>query len=201
MTDESDLAADYPTLYLDTKFGEVKVTTTSATVVQRRGSVVDFKALALGQTIHAVGARISDGSIVAKMLQIKDDETGGAFVIEGSLGGLKGACPAFTFGVNGFSVVTDAATAWVPDPAPAACLELKNGMKVEVKGYRQADGSVKAEEITKKWRGPRTPAAPRPRRGVAHERRQHALEVSRSTRPSPGADPSRPSRPRRRRCP
>ena len=68
-----------PTLYLDTKFGEVKVTTTSATVlVQRRGSVVDFKALALGQTIHAVGARISDKeSIVAKMLQIKDHETGG----------------------------------------------------------------------------------------------------------------------------
>ncbi len=150
VTDESDLTADLPTLYLETKFGEVKVTTTSATVVQRRGSVVDFKALAVGQTVHAVGTRMPDKSLEARFLQIKDDATDGLFVIEGSLGGLKGACPAFTFGVNGFSVATDAATAWVPDPAPALCGDLKNGMKVEVKGDRQADGSVKATQITKK---------------------------------------------------
>ena len=153
MTDESDLTGDLPTLYLDTKFGEVKVTTTSATVVQRRGSVVDFKALALGQTIHAVGTRISDGSIVAKMLQIKDDETGGAFVIEGSLGGLKGACPAITFGVNGYTVKTDEDTEYFPDtPAPGLqCADFnKSGMKVAVEGYRQADGSVLATKVTKK---------------------------------------------------
>jgi len=153
VTDESDLAADYPTLYLDTKFGEVKVTTTSTTVVQRRGSVVDFKALALGQTIHAVGARMNDAdkTLAAKMLQIKDDATDGPFTIEGSLGGLKGACPSFTFGINGFSIATDAATVWVPaPPAPAVCLELKSGMKVEVIGTRLAGGSVLATSVTRK---------------------------------------------------
>jgi len=134
-----------PTLLI----GETTVTTTSATVVQRRGSVVPITALATGQTIHAVGTRMADTTIVARMLQIKDDATNGWFVIEGSLGGLKGACP-FTFGVNGYSIVTDAATAWFPDPAPALCGDLKNGMKVEVEGFLQSSGSVLATKVTKK---------------------------------------------------
>jgi len=150
VTDESDLTADVPTLYLDTKFGEVKVTTTSATVVQRRGSVLDFKALAFGQTVHAVGTRMPDKSIEARFLQIKDDGTDGRFTIEGSLGGLKGTCPAISFGVNGYSIFTTAADPVEYVPAGTACGDLKNGMKVEVEGVRQATGSVRATQITKK---------------------------------------------------
>ena len=72
-------------------------------------------------------------------------------MIEASLGGLKGACPAFTLACGtGFRLPQALQRRRPYDPAPAACLELKNGMKVEVKGYRQADGSVKAEEMTKK---------------------------------------------------
>ena len=158
VTDESDLTSDLPTLYLDSKFGEVKVTTTSATVVQRRGSVVDFKALAFGQTVHAVGTRMPNNSIEAKFLQIKDDATDGRFVIEGSLGGLKGTCPAVSFGVNGYSVYTLGET---PDPTPEVatvflpdgldtCKALKSGTKVAVEGKRQANGSVLATNVTRK---------------------------------------------------
>jgi hypothetical protein len=151
-------AADKPTLEITPKTGTPAiVTTTSATVVQRRGSVVDFAALDKGQTVHAVGTRMSDGSLVARMLQIKDDvrddETGGLFVIEGSLGGLKGTCPAITFGVNGYTVKTDEDTAYFPDtPAPGlTCTDFnKNGMKVGVEGKRLADGSVLAKKVTKK---------------------------------------------------
>lgn len=109
-------------------------------------------ALAVGQTIHAVGTRLADKTIVAKMLQIKDDEPEGAFVIEGSLGGLKGSCPVISFGVNGYAVRTSAATKYDPEtPPPAAkCEDLKSGMKIEVEGKREADGSVLAEKITKK---------------------------------------------------
>ena len=140
------------TLLLDTKFGPVTVTTTSATVVQRRGSVVTLAALDEGQTIHAVGTRMADTTIGARFLQIKDDATDGIFTIAGPLGGLKGVCPAFSFSVNGYSIATDAATVWdwVPAPAPGECPELKNGMKVEVKGNRQAGGSVLAETVTRK---------------------------------------------------
>ena len=128
------------------------VTTTSSTEVRRRGDVQTLDALAVGQTVHAVGTRMADKSIVARMLQIKDDEPEGAFVIEGSLGGLKGTCPVINFGVNGYAVKTSAATKYYPDvPAPGAkCEDLKSGTKVEVEGKRQSDGSVLAEKVTKK---------------------------------------------------
>ena len=140
-------------LIIEDKFGtETTVIATSATVVQRRGAVVNLEALAKGQTIHAVGTRMPDTSLEARFLQIKDDAPDGLFVIEGSLGGLKPACPTVSFGVNGYTIFTSDTGTIVTayKPAGTECKDLKNGMKVEVKGYRQADGSVKAEEITKK---------------------------------------------------
>lgn len=125
------------------------VTTTSSTEVRRRGDVQTLDVLAVGQTVHAVGARMTDKSIVARMLQIKDDGPDGPFVIEGALGGLKGACPAITFGVNGYTVRTSGTTKYLPEPS-ATCEDLKSGSKVEVEGKRQADGIVLAEKVTKK---------------------------------------------------
>jgi hypothetical protein len=155
LTEEPTGTGSNLTLLLDTKFGPVTVTTTSATVVQRRGSVVTLAALDEGQTIHAVGTRMPDKSLEARFLQIKDDAAEGRFVIEGSLGGLKGTCPARTFGVNGYTVFTTGTTPPGPSdtvysPSSMTCEDLKNGMKVGVEGYRQADGTVKASTITKK---------------------------------------------------
>jgi hypothetical protein len=137
------------TLTIATTAGDTIVTTTTSTAVQRRGDVQTLADLAVGQTIHAVGTRQADGSIVARKLQIKDDPTDGAFVIEGSLGGLKGTCPAISFGVNGYSIVATASTEFLPT-GPTACTGLKSGTKVAVEGKREADGSVLAEKVTKK---------------------------------------------------
>jgi len=120
------------------------VRTNGSTEVQRRGDVQDLSVLQIGMTIHVVGDRRSDGSIDARRLQIKDDATGAEFEIEGSVGGLKGACPTVTFGVNGFSVATTASTTFAP-----ACGELKSGNKVRVRGITQADGSVRATSVTR----------------------------------------------------
>jgi hypothetical protein len=95
-------------------------------------------------TLHVEGIRQSNASLLARMIQIKDDATGGAFEIEGSMGGLKGTCPAMTFGVNGFSIFTDASTVFTP-----ACSTFKSGTKVSVKGVVQSNGSVKATSVTK----------------------------------------------------
>jgi hypothetical protein len=131
---------------------ETFVTTTLSTEVRRRGDVQTLAALAVGQTVHAVGTRMADKSIAARMLQIKDDEPEGAFVIEGSLGGVKGTCPVINFGVNGYTVKTSAATMYYPDVPPpgAKCEDLKSGTKVEVEGKRESDGSVLAVKVTKK---------------------------------------------------
>jgi hypothetical protein len=120
------------------------VRTSAATVVQRRGDTQDLSVLQIGMTIHVVGDRQADGSLDARRLQIKDDATGAEFEIEGSVGGLRGSCPAVSFGVNGFSVTTTSATTFTP-----ACADVKNGNKVKVRGITQADGSVRAASVTR----------------------------------------------------
>lgn len=124
--------------------GGTTVRTSASTEVKRKGDVQDLGVLALGMTLHVVGARQSDGSINARMIQIKDDATGGEFEISGSAGGVKGTCPSLTFGVNGYDVVTDSVTVFTP-----ACSDLKSGTKVKVKGIVQAGGAVKATSVAK----------------------------------------------------
>jgi hypothetical protein len=126
--------------------GTTTVRTTSGTEVKRRGDVQTLDTLKVGQTLHVVGDRQADGSLIARKIEIDDDATGGEFEIEGSVGGLKGTCPAVQFGVNGFSVATSASTTF----EGGACSALKSGDKVTVKGTRQADGSVAATRVTKK---------------------------------------------------
>ena len=120
------------------------MTTNASTEVKRKGDVQSLGVLALNMTVHVVGTRQADGSLVARMIQIKDDSVGGAFEISGSAGGVKGTCPALTFGVNGYDVVTDAATLFTP-----ACSGLKSGNKVTVRGIVQPGGSIKATSVVK----------------------------------------------------
>ena len=140
----SSITGAPPTLTL--MIGTTTVTTTAATEVRRRGDVQDLSVLDEGMTVHAVGTRQSDGTIVARMLQIKDDAVGGLVEISGSAGGVKGTCPTLTFGVNGYNVVTDAATTFTPAPG---CSALKSGNNVTVKGELQANGTVKATSVAK----------------------------------------------------
>jgi hypothetical protein len=121
------------------------VRTSASTDVQRRGDKQDLGTLRLGQTLHVIGVRRSDGSIDARLIQIKDDATSGEFQIDGSMGGLKGSCPSLTFKVNGYSIASNGSTAF-PN---AACSSFKNGDKVRVRGIRQADESVNATSIEK----------------------------------------------------
>jgi hypothetical protein len=97
--------------------------------------------------VHVVGDRQADGSIIARKVQIKGDAVGGLFQIEGSLGGLKGTCPAVSFSVNGYDIVADAATIY--DPVAPGCAGLKSGDKVLVDGVVLAGGTVLATSIKK----------------------------------------------------
>lgn len=124
--------------------GGTTVRTTASTEVQRKGDKQDLSVLALGMTLHVVGDRQSDGSLVARMIQIKDDATGAEFEISGSAGGVKGTCPSLTFGVNGYDIFTDGATVF-----SLPCADLKSGTKVKVKGLVQAGGAVRATSVAK----------------------------------------------------
>lgn len=135
------VAGTKPALTLTVGGGTVR--TNAGTEVQRRGDAQTLDALKVGQTLHVVGTRQPDGSLIARRIQIQDDTTGGEFEIEGSVGGLKGACPSVSFNVNGFSITTTSATVF----EGGTCLALKSGDKVTVKGTKQADGSVTATRV------------------------------------------------------
>lgn len=123
--------------------GTTTVRTSASTEVKRRGDVQTLDELKIGQTLHVVGDRQSDGSIDARKIEINDDDTDGEFEIEGSAGGVKGTCPSLEFTVNGFSIATSGATTF----EGGTCSALKSGMKVVVKGTRNADGSVAATRV------------------------------------------------------
>ena len=124
--------------------GGTLVRTTSSTEVQRAGDIQPLTVLQIGMTLHVVGDRQPDGSIIARKLQIKGDEVGRLFEIEGSMGGVHGSCPALTFGVNGYDIVTDSGTSFTP-----VCSQFKSGDKVKVNGVVIAGGSVRATSVLK----------------------------------------------------
>jgi hypothetical protein len=135
------ISGSKPTLVLTV--GGTTVRTSSSTEVKRRGDVQSLDTLKVGQSLHVVGARQSDGSLNARQIEIDDDAAGGEFEIEGSLGGLQGSCPAVRFGVNGFSITTGASTTF----EDVTCATLKNGSKVNVNGTKQSDGTVAATRV------------------------------------------------------
>lgn len=122
--------------------GGTTIRTDVSTVVQRRGDVQTLDTLKQGMDVHVVGVRRSDGSLDARRIQINDDPTGGEFEIEGSIGGMSGACPAVAFKINGYSIRTTSSTTF-----EAACASLRNGMKAKVTGIVEGDGTVRATRV------------------------------------------------------
>ena len=70
--------------------------------------------------------------------------------VKGVIASLSGACPDLTFTVNGFQAVTNASTRFEDAP----CSGVQNGTKVEVKGTRQANGSILARKVDVDGVGP-----------------------------------------------
>jgi hypothetical protein len=123
--------------------GTTTVRTSNETEVKRRGDVQTLNELKVGMDVHVIGVRQADGSIDARRIEINDDETGGEVEISGSAGGVSGTCPTLTFGINGYSIRTTAATAF----DGITCSAMKSGTKVTVKGISQADNSVVATSV------------------------------------------------------
>lgn len=62
---------------------------------------------------------------------------------EGLVTGAGGSCPALAFSVGGATVRTTAQTVF----SGGTCADVKDGVKVDVKGARQADGSISAQSV------------------------------------------------------
>ena len=124
--------------------GAIRVVTNASTIF-RDGPCEALKA---GTRVEAKGARQSDGSLLAASIEGEnDDENQGEVELKGSIaaGSLGGSCASnsLSFRINSTQVKTDASTQF----KDTSCASLKAGDSVEVKGSRQADGSVLAKRV------------------------------------------------------
>lgn len=118
----------------------------------RTNSSTEFKggacsALANGDTVEAEGAVQADGSVLAKKVELEeDDEEGGReWEARGAISGLTGTCPAITFTLAGKAVRTNSSTRF----NGVTCASIETGTALKVEGVLQADGSVVAKEVEK----------------------------------------------------
>lgn len=63
--------------------------------------------------------------------------------LDGTIAGLSGACPNLRFTVDGRTVTTDRET----DFRDGRCSDAQNGEDVEVRGFPQSDGTVRARRV------------------------------------------------------
>lgn len=110
--------------------GTTRVTTTSTTVFED----LTCATLVNGASVEVEGTRQADGSIAAAKVEADSDE------VKGHVSGLTGACPSLAFTVGATRVSTTSSTIF----SGGACAAIVNGVKVEVEGARQADGSIVA---------------------------------------------------------
>lgn len=120
-----------------------KVTTNSATAFND----TTCAGLHNGGVVEVKGTRQTDGSVLATKVEKNDDQNEqDEAEVKGTISSaITGTCPAISFTVGSTSVTTNASTTF----NDTTCAALKQGDQVEVKGTRQANGSVLARKVEK----------------------------------------------------
>jgi hypothetical protein len=122
--------------------GTTKVSTSAATVFDD----VTCQTLANGALVEVEGTRQADGSILARRVEAE----AGPDEVEGIVFEFSGAasCPAATFRVGPtLSLSTKVTTTATTTFSGVTCATLANGLRVEVEGTKQADGSITAAAV------------------------------------------------------
>ena len=116
-------------------------------VVRHGNQRLAFTDLKVGQRVEVRGTP-SGSIVIASEVKLKDesrddDDDDNEAEVEGTVGALAGSCPSLTFTVNATTVSTDAATRF----KDGTCSQVTNGVRVEVKGVRQSNGSINATRV------------------------------------------------------
>jgi hypothetical protein len=117
-----------------------------ATVLRRRGNVVAFDALRVNGEVEVEGDVRSDGVVLARKITLEDDGDEVREVeLTGAISGLSAvsACPSITFSLPAGSIFTTSATEF----DDVRCSALTNGRVVEVKGFRESNGTIRARRV------------------------------------------------------
>jgi len=117
-----------------------KVTTTSATTFDH----TTCSAITNGAKVEVEGTKQTDGSITATKVSLDSQgNDAGKVDVSGVVASLTGTCPAITFTVSTTKVTTTTTTTF-----DHGCSSVKNGVKVEVQGTKQTDGSIAATKVS-----------------------------------------------------
>jgi hypothetical protein len=148
------------------RVGGTLINVPAGTPIRHGDTTIDFATLRVGDRVHVKGTTTTTG-VTATEVKLQsdtttptppgtpgkgdddgkdDDHEQGGVDLKGTIAGLSGTCPSISFTVSGSSVTTGPKTEF----DDGACSTLKNGSTVEVKGTRQANGSVLASEVDKK---------------------------------------------------
>jgi len=116
--------------------------TTTASTQFKDGSCAS---IASGRQVKVKGTRQSNGTVLASRVEIKEKEKEAEKEVElkGTISSVSVGCPTPTFVVNGTIITTNPATQF----KKGGCASLRTGIKVEVEGTRQANGSVLASKV------------------------------------------------------
>ena len=137
--------------------GTLTVTTTGSTYF-KDGACATVQN---GMTVEVNGRPQTDGSLVATLVKQRnadddddphddeddedddsEDDDDDEARIEGTVSGLDGTCPVISFTARSTSVTTTSATRF-----DDGCSAVRDGRRVEVRGARQADGSIVATRV------------------------------------------------------
>jgi hypothetical protein len=121
--------------------GTTTFTTNNATVF--RDPCADIVS---GAVVEVKGTRQTNGTVLATRVHVEDredeNENENEVELTGTIAGKTGSCPSLTFSIGTTMFTTDAQTLF-----GEACSALVNGDRVEVKGTRQANGTVLASRV------------------------------------------------------
>jgi hypothetical protein len=143
----SALSGTCPTLTFT--LGTLRVTTTGSTYF-KEGACATVQN---GMAVEVNGQPQPDGSLVAMLVKQRDDDDDDddddeddddddEARIEGTVSVLSGTCPVISFTARSTSVTTTSATRF-----DDGCSAVRDGLRVEVRGVRQTDGSIVATRV------------------------------------------------------
>src|SRR5205814_4270138 len=116
----------------------------SSAVIRGGNKAFTFTDLKVDQRVHVQGMQ-NGSAIVASEVKVEDEKSPETEEgeVEGTVSALSGSCPSLTFVVGTTKVTTSAST----QRKETLCSEVTNGVKEEVNGIGQADGSIAARRV------------------------------------------------------
>jgi uncharacterized protein DUF5666 len=146
------------------RIGDTVVAVPAGVTIRHGGTPLTLAQILVGDRVHVHGTRNGTG-VVATEVEVENEHPGDdhgndpgddhgndpgdghdAAELNGAMSAKAGACPLLTFSVSSTRVTTTSATSF----KDTTCGALANGDTVEVKGAKQADGSVLASRVEKK---------------------------------------------------